>query len=468
VTTCAVIVTGRNTFLMDLARSVRHQCLLALRELRADVVGPEDLVTTPEEAKAAARLIHEHGQVDLQILICGTFSDAWVAKAAYGEGSGPVLIWAFRDPAPAGFRTWQNSFCGANLAAYALVAAGRTVRLVYGWPGEAGVRDRLEAALNGRFTTATALPGPADGELASEADVRSALATMRGRSIGLLGDPPPGFTPSYADPDGLFKLFGLKLQSWPLPAAFEAIESISQGDREAEADAFTRVAPSLTLLRRDEVELSGAITQAFRAWCRQTQVDALAVRCWPEFPTELGVCPCSSLGRVYDEGLAVTACERDVNGAVTMMLLKALGSGPNYLVDAVDLDADANIVRLWHCGSAPNVLADNPSAAIHTLHCNRQVGVAGNFALKHGQVTIARLGTSRDGFRLLVSGGECLSEPNRFQGNTAAVRLDSDAERFINDLVEHGWEHHTVLAWGDFRPELRQAGRLLDLPVHEW
>jgi L-fucose isomerase-like protein len=468
VTRCSVIVTGRNTFLMDLARSVKHQCILALREMGADVVGPDDLVTTPEEAKAAVRLIHEHGPVDLQILICGTFSDAWVAKAAYGEGSGPVLIWAFRDPAPIGFRMWQNSFCGANLAAYALVAAGRTVRLVYGWPSDEGVRDRIKAALNGRFTPPSVRPGPADGDLASEDDVRSSLSNLSHQSIGLLGDPPPGFTPSHADPEGLFKLFGLTLRSWPLPDAFAAIESVPRVDREAEADAFTRTAPSLALLPRDEVELGAAITQAFRAWCRQSRVAALAVRCWPEFPTELGVCPCSSLGRVYDEGLAVTACERDVNGAVTMLLLKELGSGPNYLVDAVDLDSGVNVVRFWHCGSSPGALAEDPTNATHTLHCNRQVGVAGNFALKPGRVTIARVGISRNGFRLLVSGGECLPEPNRFQGNTAAVRMDSDAKRFMNDLVEHGWEHHTVLAWGDFRPKLRQVGRLVDLPVHEW
>ena len=78
-------------------------------------------------------------------------------------------------------------------------------------------------------------------------------------------------------------------------------------------------------------------------------------------------------------------------GAVTMLLMEALGSGTTYLVDTVDLDADRNVVRLWHCGAAATSLAADPEEATQFTHCNRKLGVAGNFPLRTGPVVMARL-----------------------------------------------------------------------------
>jgi L-fucose isomerase-like protein len=74
-------------------------------------------------------------------------------------------------------------------------------------------------------------------------------------------------------------------------------------------------------------------------WQERDHLDAIAVRCWPEFPTDLGACVCSALGRLADRG-TVTTCERDVMGAVTMLVSEALGSDQNYLVDIVDLQRE--------------------------------------------------------------------------------------------------------------------------------
>jgi L-arabinose isomerase len=153
-----------------------------------------------------------------------------------------------------------------------------------------------------------------------------------------------------------------------------------------------------------------------------------------------------------------------------MMLLEALGSGTTYLVDTVDLDAVANIVRLWHCGAAATSLAADPSQAAQSVHCNRKIGVAGNFPLRTGRVVMARLteDPERGGLRLLVASGESVPEPNRFQGNTAAVRLDTPAEEFVQTLVTRGFPHHTVLAWTDIRPALRTAADMVGIPVIEF
>jgi L-fucose isomerase and related proteins len=156
-----------------------------------------------------------------------------------------------------------------------------------------------------------------------------------------------------------------------------------------------------------------------------------------------------------------------------MLLLEALGSGTNYLVDTVDLEEDENIIRIWHCGSAATTLAVDPDNATQFIHCNRKLGVAGNFPLKTGPVVLVRLDTDIDPanqskLRLVMTSGESLSAPNRFQGNTATVRTSAPARQLINGLIHNGFPHHTVVAWEDIRAEVRRMAEYLAIPLTEW
>src|SRR5690606_8517416 len=154
--------------------------------------------------------------------------------------------------------------------------------------------------------------------------------------------------------------FGVHVVRQEVEEVFARVGAVDVAARDAERAAATEAQPSLRDLDERQVERSASVTTVLRDWTAGDGLAALAVRCWPEFPTELGVCPCSSMSRVADAGTPA-ACERDVHGALTMLLLEALGSGPTYLVDTVELDEARNLVRLWHCGSAPTVLAADPA-----------------------------------------------------------------------------------------------------------
>lgn len=464
-----VIPTARPTFVVDVAQERADAARALLIELGAEVQGPERLVMTSEDVERAAG--HVDSGADLLINVCASFSDANPALRLYRDADRPVLLWSFREPGPVGDRLWLNSLCGANLYGHALVRAGGEVRLVYGDPDEPQVRDALAAALAGQLPPAPPLPTE-QRERGDRQLAQGALDTLRGRRIGVVGDAPPGFTPSEFDPELLEKLFGLSVENVTVEETFARVRSVTARERERERVAATRSQPSLATLDPEVVERHAGVTSALRDWSAQDDLAAVAVRCWPEFPTEMGICPCSSLSRLADEGIP-TQCERDVHGAVTMLLLQALGGGTTYLVDTVDLDAERNVVRLWHCGAAATSLAADPTDAEQAVHCNRKIGVAGNFALRRGPVVMARLtedvsGAGSSGLRLLIASGESLPAPNRFQGNTADVRLDADATSFIHGLVTGGFPHHTVLAWTDVRPGLRAAADILGIPVTEW
>ena len=463
-----LIPTARPTFAVDVARTLADSARDLLVELGADVVGPSDLVMSPEDVEAAKE--HLLTDADLVINVCASFSDASPALELYRDLRQPVLLWSFREPGEPGDRLWLNSMCGANLFGHALVVhAGRTPRFLYGNPDETSTREALVAALAG--TLPATVDAPTERRQRAElTDVQGALASLRGRRLGLVGDAPPGFTPSQYDADLLVRLFGIEVEQVDVDTMFGDVAAVTQEAAESEYAAALADQPTLAAVDSSQARTSARITTAMRGWRDQESLSGLAIRCWPEFPTQLGACPCSSLSRVADEGTP-TACERDVYGAVTMLLMEALGSGTTYLVDTVDLDADRNVVRLWHCGAAATSLAADPAEATQSTHCNRKLGVAGNFPLRTGPVVMARLTEDPDApgeLRLLLAAGESLSEPNRFQGNTAAVRVEADATQLVTGLVTGGFPHHTVLAWTDIRPQLRAVADHLGLNVVDW
>ncbi len=463
-----VIPTARPTFAVDVAKRLADEARALVISLGAEVVGPTDLVMTPEDVEAAKAFLIEPS--DLVVNVCASFSDATPALELYADLETPVLLWSFREPGPVGDRLWLNSLCGANLFGHALVVhAGRAPRLLYGNPDEPAVRRSLADALGGDLPAAVTPPSSA-GPRADAFAVEEGLRSLRGRRLGLVGEAPPGFTPSQYDGRLLQRLFGIEIDQVGVDAFFTRVGDVDEVSAKSEHTAALAAQPSLSAVDTEQALTSARITTVMRDWQQEDGLAAMAMRCWPEFPTQLGACPCSSLSRIADEGTP-TACERDVYGAVTMLLMESLGSGTTYLVDTVELDAARNVVRLWHCGAAATSLAADPDRATQATHCNRKLGVAGDFPLRTGPVVMARLTEDPDhpgGLRLLLAGGESVPEPNRFQGNTAAVRVDGDAADFVTSLVTGGFPHHTVLAWTDVRPQLRTAADQLGIPVVDW
>lgn len=464
----ALIATARPTFDLETACERTAAVRALLVDLGADVRGGERLVMTAEDVIAAAPDLEG---ADLVVNLCATFSDASPAQELYGGRDQPVLLWSLPEPGPVGDRLWANSLCGANLFGHAVARDGGRVRLLHGAPDDPAVREILRRALDGDLPAPVTIPASTGGRAAPES-VSAAMEALSGRRIGVVGDAPTGFTPSRYAPELLERLFGVSVERVEIGPALDAVRALDAESRLGEVAASLERRPTLADLDDEQVERSAAITVSLRDMARASSLAAVAVRCWPEFPTELGACPCSALSQLADEGTP-TACERDVYGVMTMLLLEALGSGTTYLVDTVDLDAEANLVRLWHCGAAATSLAADPAAALQSVHCNRKIGVAGDFPLRTGRVIMARLTEDDDpasasGLRLVLAAGDSIAEPNRFQGNTAAVRLDVDAAQLVTGLVTDGYPHHTVLAWSDVRPQMRAVADRLGIAVAEW
>jgi len=464
--TVALVALARPTFDLTCAQANFESARALLIELGATVVGPHQLIMTAKDVAAVTL-----PDADLHILFMASFSDASPAVELLGEVKGPVLGWSMREPGEVGERLKLNSMCGVNLAAHALMNVGQSIRHIHGNANEAKVRSAIQDALAGKLPEATS-PKSIVGEFAPAGQVENAFAWLKGKKIGAVGEAPVGFTPCVFDSQQLNKYFGLDVRQITITDAFGRIAEVKEDARELAYANAVAAQPSLSSVNVDEAKKVYGVEVALDTWREEESLDAIAIRCWPEFPTEMGACICSSLGRLSDRG-TVTTCERDVLGAVTMMVCESLGSDENYLVDIVDLDADKGLVRLWHCGSAATKLAADPQNATQTTHCNRKLGVAGNFPLKTGPVTLFRIDRDVDpsnstGLRMVVSRGESIPAPNHFQGNTATVITQPDAAALVSGIVTGGYPHHLVISWIDVRPGIRQMAKMLGIPLTEW
>jgi L-fucose isomerase-like protein len=435
--TIGLTCVARPTFAVDYARELAHKALASLGELGCSLVGDAELLMDAGSARAAAQRLQAH-QPDILVILCATFSDASMVVELANHLQVPICLWAVREPGPVGDRLWLNSLCGANISAHALQQSGHVTTYIYGDPGEEDLLRPLIA-------------------LARAAATRQRLRHSR---IGLVGQAPTGFYGCQFDELNLAEVIGTSVTQIDLARLFEAASRVVEDKVEAAIASTAQRSTGLRQLNASEVQRFGEAYVVLKEMLETQDLDGLAVRCWPEFPQQFGLMPCATLGRLADDGF-VCACEADMHGAVTMLALQWLSGNTPFLADVVALDKENNTISLWHCGNASACLAADGDPVQLTIHCNRRIGVAGNFSLRSGAATLARLGVGTHGYRLLYVEGEILEVPaNRFMGNTAVFRPQCAASTLLDTIMFGAWEHHMALVPGHIAPELAALARL--------
>ena len=117
------------------------------------------------------------------------------------------------------------------------------------------------------------------------------------------------------------------------------------------------------------------------ALTQEDNLSGMAVRCWPEFFTDLGCSACGAMSLLSDQ-MTPCSCEADVNGTITQLILGWISGEPAFGSDLVSFDVDADEAVLWHCGLAPLSMADPDAQPEATIHSNRRLPLLMQFPLK--------------------------------------------------------------------------------------
>ncbi|PRX38158.1 L-fucose isomerase [Meinhardsimonia xiamenensis] len=457
-----ILPLGRATFDVAYAEERLAAMLAALEATGAELVGPRHLLTGAEETAVAIDALTGQS-IDRLLILQVTFTDAAATVAAAARIGAPLAIWAVPEPR-AGGRLRLNAFCGLNLAAHALGRRGIGHGWLYASPETAG--EELAALLAGARDVEPLEGAPmtvADDALATGREIAARIA---GRRIARIGAPPEGFDTCLAAPGATEALAGVALEEWPLERLFETARAAAPEAVDAVRAEAGAVLEGLEAVDEAALERSLRLAAALKAMRGAGQADAFAIRCWPEMFTEWGgaVCgPAAMLG----EARAPCACEADVFGALTQIVLQEVAQAPVFLADVVDVDAADDSAVLWHCGQAPASMRDPAVPAVATIHSNRRLPLLYEFPLKPGRVTLARISQARGRQKMVIATGEMLSRPLAFSGTAGVMRFDRPAGEVLGRIIGAGLEHHVALAYGDHAETLRAVAAALELPVLE-
>lgn len=441
----AFLPLARSTFDIPFAEEVTAQARQNLHNAGFELHGPEGLITSLEAAQAAAQALSRQA-LDLAVIFQATFADSSMVNALAHALEAPLFLWAVPEAATGG-RLRLNSLCGINLAGHSLTLQRIPYDYVLCPPQDPAVIAQLRP-------------------LAKAGQVRRLLRQAR---LGVIGEHPPGMDTCHLDAPRLKEKLGIEVRQIPLPEAFSRARQQPRERIQAVRQELDQHLPNLSNL--DQTALNGSLSvyAALRQIAEEERLDGLAVRCWPEFFTELGCAACGAMSMLTDDigrgpGLPCS-CEADINGTVTQLILQWLADAPAFGSDLVAMDFEQDTSVFWHCGLAPLSFADPSFQPRGALHSNRKLPLVMEFPLKPGIVTLARLNQSTGELRMVQGRGEMLAHPPAFSGTSGVLRFERPARQIFDVLMSEGLEHHLSLVYGDHLAALQAFTRLAGLPA---
>jgi len=438
--TIALIPIARTTFDIPFAAEMLQRTRAVLLQNNFSLCGPNELVTDSNQVPQILNQLTAT-PYDMLILLYCSFADSSMAKQIADTARVPVLLWAFPEE-PTGGRLRLNSLCGINLTGHALHRASLEYDYLYTHPEDPAAMLKIQVLANAGHT----------------------LRTLQNARIGRFGQHPHGFDSCIPNPDGLLDKLGLEIVQVELQDFFQRVQAVPQ----------TQVAPVYQQLDReldglgdlDQQALNGTIRTflALQETAAEAKMNGMAVRCWPEFFTELGCAACGAMSMMTNN-LIPCSCEADINGTVTQLILQTLSGGTAFGTDLVHMDMKAETAVLWHCGLAPLAMADPLVKPRGIVHTNRKLPLLMEFTLKPGTVTLARLSEATTHFELVIGKGEMLRSEKQFSGTSGLIRFDNPIAKVLDTIMIHGLEHHVSLTYGDYTAELAVIARYLKIPT---
>ena len=435
----------RNTFDVPFAEQMIREARQALASAGLQLEEAERAISDLALAKQASQQF-KAAPPDLLLIFQATFADSTMVVELVESIDAPVFLWAVPE-IWTGERLRLNSLCGINLAGHALTLRKHPYDYAYAMPQDAKVIEKIR-------------------NLAMAGALRQELKRAR---LCVVGQHPAGMDTCHLDGARLNGLFGLQVEQIELDEVFARARATSEttlGRTRAMLD--TRL-DNLASLEQAPLNGTLSVYNALKEIAREQKLDGLAVRCWPEFFTEMGCAACGAMSMLSDgfdlDTPLPCSCEADINGTVTQLILQILAGAPAFGTDIVGVDEVQNQIALWHCGLAPLTMADPQAQPRGGLHSNRGVPLVMEFPLKPGQVTIARISQANGDLQLVLAKGEILAGPKPFSGTSGRLRLDISAQKFLDLLMFEGLEHHISFVYGDYLSALEAFAKLVGIPV---
>ena len=381
--------------------------------------------------------LHEvrHAGCDALVVLQPTMGDGRLAPILAQVWNDPLVFWATPERRDS-VKVSSCSLVGTHVFASTFRQLGRPFEIACGHPQDAKTRQSLVTA----------------------ARLAAAGAKLRRAKVGLVGSHAPGFVNMAVDPASLSRALGVGLHHVSLLEFFDLVDG--QDDQAVRQEVARVEAMGLPMedgLGRDDLAADGRFCLAMRSLLAGENLDALAVRCWPELPNRFAAWPYLAMARLADEQ-KVVALEGDVDGAISCLIGKLLGLGVGYVSDW--LEHDEHSITLWHPGHAPLAMC-TPGSARLGRHFNNNLPLVVNATLAADRpITLFRLWRCDDAYHMTACNAR--TEPPRREllgAHGLAAIDDRNVPDWFDSLCHEGMPHHVIIFPGHHADVLKRFAR---------
>ena len=391
-------------------------------------------VIEPEDASRAIHYLLQE-EVDAVIMVSGTFHLGHLALMINDALKKPILLWGFDELPYNGGKIRLNAVCGVNLDASNLYKAGVDNFVVT-------IGDKVDE------NWIKAIKG---------------LVAIKTTTIGIVGYRAQGFYNVGIDELNLYKNTGLLINHYEISDLFkkQASEEVIQKEKEYILSSF-----DVSQLNDKQVDLVARLVASTLLFLKEKNVDALAIRCWPEFAATYGISPCAMMSILQGRGILL-ACEGDVEALISMICVKALGEATPFMADLSQVNFKEDYALLWHCGVAPCSLWDKKCVRSLDTYFAGGKGVTAGFVLKEGDFSIFRIDTARGKTRLFYEEGTALPMEKLLTGTFAKVKFAHSVKDVLDEVVNNGIAHHVIMGYIRYKEVVKILAKLMNWEVIE-
>ena len=347
----------------------------------------------------------------------------------------PVLLWGPLDERPEADGTrLRDTQCG-------LFATGKVLRR-FGIPFTYMTNCRLEDAVFERG-------------IRDFMAVCNVVRTFRNIRILQISTRPFDFWTTMCNEGELLEKFNIQLAPIPMPELTDAVKkAAADGTEVEEVMGYCRENMEI-LIGENELRSVAALKVAMKRLAQKYGCQAIAIQCWNQLQSELGIMPCAANALLNEEGIPVV-CETDIHGAVTALLVEAAGMGEkrSFFADWTIRHPDvANGELLQHCGPWPLSVAGEKAKLTYPLAFDYPGSITAE--ARHGEVSLARFDGDNGEYSLLLGNAKGIDGP-KGMGTYLWVEVDN-IKRLEAKLVEGPYIHHCVGIHKNVVPVLYEA-----------
>ena len=454
-----ILALGRPTFDVQYAKERLTASLNYLSSTNHNILGSCELLLDEQDAFNEINKF-KNEDLDFIIIIQVTFTDSSTLLKIASCLEKPIGIWAFPEPRQSG-RLRLNAFCGLNLASHTLGLNNIPFSWIYENPEkikEAKFEILINSKNSKRPEKILAIPS-----LGSK-KAKSIKKKIHNLKIGKIGSHPDGFDTCKYNQKKLMGLCGIKVDEIDIDKFLNNSRNVKSKEIEPTLNKLKKTISCIKEVNQKELILSLKLENSLKKLQEEGAYNAFALRCWPEMFTKYGGAICAPAS-ISTENKVPCACEADVYGAVTQLILQEVSGQPVFLTDIVDIDVDDDTGVFWHCGQAPISMCNPKIKPTATIHSNRKMPLLFEFPLKEGIVTIMRISQSFGEQKMVLSKGKMIDRPLPFTGTSGVINFDNDTKEVLNNIISYGLEHHIAITYGDHIELLSELASELKLPI---